>query len=57
MQPQREFTVFVDDAYLLSVFVPLHVSHDALVAVVDHLLAPRVAFVQHPHDDQTILVA
>lgn len=34
----------------------LHVPDGALVAVVDHLLEPE-ALVQHPHDDQPLLVA
>mmetsp|Transcript_54010 Transcript_54010/g.167413 ORF Transcript_54010/g.167413 Transcript_54010/m.167413 type:complete len:333 (-) Transcript_54010:156-1154(-) len=48
--------VLVDDADLLAVRAPLHVAHDASVAVVDHFLEPDPA-VQHPHNDQAVLVA
>lgn len=34
----------------------LHVPHGTLVSVVDHLFEPK-ALVQHPHDDQPLLVA
>lgn len=46
-------TILIDDADLLPLLVPLHVPHDTLVAVVDHLLEP-VSLVEHPHDDQTV---
>ena len=49
-------TVFIDDAYLRPVPVPLHVSDHTLVPVVDHLLVPE-PLVEHPHDDQAILIA
>lgn len=46
-------TILIHDADLLPLLVPLHVPHDTLVAVVDHLLEP-VSLVEHPHDDQTV---
>mmetsp|Transcript_15803 Transcript_15803/g.28318 ORF Transcript_15803/g.28318 Transcript_15803/m.28318 type:complete len:230 (-) Transcript_15803:438-1127(-) len=48
--------VLVDDADLLAAGRPLHVAHDTLVAVVDHLLVPH-AFMEHPDDDEPLLVA
>eukprot|EP00754_Rhynchopus_humris_P043782 Rhum_TRINITY_DN3522_c0_g1::Rhum_TRINITY_DN3522_c0_g1_i1::g.11102::m.11102 len=47
--------VLVHDADLLPVVRPAQVLHDAAVPVVDHLLEPH-ALVQHPHDDQPVLV-
>ncbi len=48
-------TVLIDDAYLGAIFVPTHVSYNALVSVVDHLLVPE-SLVEHPHDDESILI-
>lgn len=49
----RRHTILIDNADLLPLLVPLHVPHDTLVAVVDHLLEP-VSLVEHPHNDQTV---
>ena len=49
-------TIFIDDAYLRSVAVPPHVPDDTLVPIIDHLLVPE-PLVEHPHDDQAILIA
>ena len=50
------FTIFIDDADLLSIVVPTHIDDDALIAIVDHLLVPR-RLVQHPNGDETVVVA
>ena len=47
--------VLVDDADALAVGRPPHPAHRRLVPVVDHLLEPH-PLVQHPHDDQPVLV-
>ena len=47
--------ILVNDADLLPAFVPLHVGHDAAVAVVNHLFVPR-RLVEAPHDDQPVRV-
>mmetsp|Transcript_83961 Transcript_83961/g.271329 ORF Transcript_83961/g.271329 Transcript_83961/m.271329 type:complete len:442 (+) Transcript_83961:2758-4083(+) len=49
-------TVLVDDADLLEIRTPLHVSDHTAIAIVDHLLKPDTT-VQHPDDDKTVLVA
>ena len=48
--------ILINDTDFLSVVLPLHVAHYRLVTVVDHLLKPH-AFVQHPHNNETVLVA
>ena len=48
--------VLVNDANLRPVRGPLHVAHDAPVAVVDHLLEPH-PLVQHPDDDEAVGVS
>mmetsp|Transcript_32780 Transcript_32780/g.76568 ORF Transcript_32780/g.76568 Transcript_32780/m.76568 type:complete len:387 (-) Transcript_32780:74-1234(-) len=52
----NDSTILVDNADLHAVSSPFHVLDHRLVAVVDHLLKPH-ALVQHPHDDQPVLIA
>ena len=47
--------IFVDDTNFLTVWSPLHISHNRLISVVDHLLEP-VILVHHPDNDETGLI-
>ena len=47
--------IFIHDADLFAIGSPAHVGDDGLVAVVNHLFEP-VGLVQHPHDNEALLV-
>mmetsp|Transcript_3004 Transcript_3004/g.7687 ORF Transcript_3004/g.7687 Transcript_3004/m.7687 type:complete len:266 (-) Transcript_3004:170-967(-) len=47
--------ILVHNTNFLAISAPLHVSNDTSIAVVDHFLKPDPS-VQHPHNDQPILV-
>jgi hypothetical protein len=49
-------TILIDDANFLAIRAPLHITDDTSISIVDHLLEPDAA-VEHPNDDQAILVA
>ena len=50
-----QLTILIDDTDLRPFSVPPHISNDALVPVIDHLLVPQ-SFVEHPHDDEPIVI-
>ena len=53
--PDDDLTILIDDANLLTVWRPAHVSDDTLVPVVDHLFEP-VLLVKHPDNDETLFI-